>query len=91
MADGVLCKLAENDCSEVLRLTEHHVSVSCASNLSSGLLQDEVKPEDSVSQTSRSTKKSSSTTTSNAHLKAATRKELKRRQLELQHDQELKS
>ena len=61
-----------------------------------------MKPEDSVSQTSRSTKKSSSTNASSAPLKAAVRKaalmaraqvlndgfELKRRRLELQHDQE---
>ena len=61
-----------------------------------------MKPEDSVSQTSRSTKKSSSTTTSSTRLKAVARKaalmvhaqvvndgfELKRRQLELQHNQE---
>ena len=36
------------------------MSVSCALNLSSSQLEGEVKPEDSVSQTSRSTKKSSS-------------------------------
>ena len=94
--------MAENDSSEVLRLAEHRVSVSCALNLSSRQLEGEVKPEDSVSQSSRSTKKSSSTAASSARLKAAARKaalmaraqvlndglELKRRQLELQHDQE---
>ena len=78
------------------------MSVSCALNLSSSQLEGEVKPEDTVSQTSRSTKKSSSTTASSARLKAAARKaalmaraqvlnnglELKRRQLELQHGQE---
>ena len=94
--------MAENNSSEVLRLAEHCVSVSCALNLSSSQLEGDVKPEDSVSQTSRSTKKSSSTTASSVRLKAAARKaalmacaqvlndglELKRRQLELQHDQE---
>ena len=94
--------MAENDSSEVLRLAEHRVSVSCALNLSSSQLESEVKPEDSVSQSSRSTKKSSSTAASRARLKAAARKaalmarahvlndglELKRRQLELQQDQE---
>ena len=94
--------MAENDSSEVLRLAEHRVSVLCALNLSSSQLEGEVKPEDSVSQTSRSTKKSSSTTASSARLKAVARKaalmaraqvlndglELKQRQLELQHDQE---
>ena len=94
--------MAENDSSEVLRLSEHRVSVSCALNLSSSQLESEVKPEDSVSQSSRSTKKSSSTVASRARLKAAARKaalmarahvlndglELKRRQLELQQDQE---
>ena len=94
--------MAENDSSEVLRLAEHRVSVSCALNLSSSQLEGEVKPEDSVSQSSRSTKKSSSTAASRARLKAAARKaalmarahvlndglELKRRQLELQQDQE---
>ena len=94
--------MAENDSSEVLRLAEHRVSVSCALNLSSSHLEGEVKPEDSVSQTSRSKKKSSSTNASSAPLKAAVRKaalmaraqvlndgfELKRRRLELQHDQE---
>ena len=92
--------MAENDSSEVLRLAEHRVSVSCALNLSSSRLEGEVKPEYRVSQTTRSTKKSSSTTASSAQLKAAARKaalmaraqvlndglELKRRQLELQHD-----
>ena len=92
--------MAENDSSEVLRLVEHRVSVSCALNLSSSQLEGEVKPEDSVSQTSRSTQRRSSTTASSAGLKAAARKvalmaraqvlndglELKRRQLELQHD-----
>ena len=65
--------MAENDSSEVLRLAEHRVSVSCALNLSSSQLEGEVIPEDSVSQTSRSTKKSSSTATSSAWLKAAAR------------------
>ena len=93
---------AENSCSEVLKLAEHRVSVSCALNLSSDKFEEEVNPEDSVSQTSGSTKKSSSTTASSARLKAAARKaalmaraqvlndslELKRKQLQLQHDQE---
>ena len=93
---------AENNCSEVLKLAEHRVSVSCALNLSSDRLEDEINPEDSVSQTTPSTKKSSSTTASSARLKAAARKaalmartqvlndglELKRKQLQLQHDQE---
>ena len=93
---------AENSCSEVLKLAEHRGSVSCALNLSSDKFEDEVNPEDSVSQTSGSTKKSSSTTASSARLKAAARKaalmaraqvlndslELKRKQLQLQHDQE---
>ena len=47
--------IAENDSSEVLRLAEHHVSVSLSLNLSSSQLEGEVKPEDSVSRTSRST------------------------------------
>ena len=73
-----------------------------ASNLSSGRLEDELNPDDSISQTTRSTKKSSSTTMSSARLKAAARKaalmaraqvlkdclELKQKQLQLQHDQE---
>ena len=94
--------MAENDSSEVLRLAEHHVSVSLSLNLSSSQLEGEVKPEESVSQTSRSTKKSSSTTASSARLQTAASKaalmaraqvlndglELKGRQLELQHDQE---
>ena len=66
--------MAENDSSEVLGLAEHRVSVSCALSLSGSQLAGEVKPEDSVSQTSRSTKKSSSLTTSSARLKAAARK-----------------
>ena len=66
--------MAEDNSNEVLRLVEHRVSVSCALNLSSSQLEGEVKPEDSVSQTSRSTKKSSSTTASSARLKAAARK-----------------
>jgi len=48
--------------------------VSCALNLSIDWLEDEVNPEDSVSQTSGGTKKSSSTTASSARLKAAARK-----------------
>ena len=39
---------AENNCNEVLRLAEHRVSVSCALNLSSDRLEDEVNPKDSV-------------------------------------------
>ena len=66
--------MAENDSSEVLTLVEHRVSVLCALNLSRSQLEGEVKPEDSVSQTSRSTKKSSSTAASSARLKAAARK-----------------
>ena len=94
--------MAENDSSEVIRLAEHRVSVLFALNLSISQLEGEMKSEDSVSQTSRSTKKSSSTTASSARLKAAARKaaliaralvlndglELKRRQLQLLHDQE---
>ena len=49
---------AENNSNEVLRLAEHRMSVSCALNLSSDRLEDEVNPEDSVTQTSGSTKKS---------------------------------
>ena len=93
---------AENNCSEVLKLADHRVSVSCALNLSSGRLQDDRNPDDSISQTTRSTKKSSSTTASSARLKAAARKaalmaraqvlkdglELKQKQLQLQYDQE---
>ena len=93
---------AENNCSEVLKLADHRVSVSCALNLSSGQLEDELNPDDSISQTSRRTKKSSSTTASSVRLKAAARKaalmarvevlkdglELKQKQLQLQHDQE---
>ena len=93
---------AENNCIEVLKLAEHRVSVSCALNLSSSRLEDELDPNDSVSQTSRISKKSCSTTASSARLKAAARKaalmarakvlddglELKRKQLQLQHDQE---
>ena len=93
---------AENNCSEVLKLAEHRVSVSCALNLSSGRLEDDLNPDDSISQTTRSTKKSSSTTASSARLKAAARKaalmaraqvlkdglELKQKQLQLQYDQE---
>ena len=67
------CVMAENDSSEVLRL-----------NLSSSQLEGEVKPEDSVSQTSRSTKKSSSTTASSAQLKAAARKAALRSHLPIQ-------
>ena len=65
---------AENNCSEVLKLADHRVSVSCALNLSSGRLEDDLNPDDSISQTSRTTKKSSSTTASSARLKAAARK-----------------
>lgn len=93
---------AENNCSEVLKLADHRVSVSCALNLSNGRLEDELNPDDSISQTTRSTKKSSSTTASSARLKAAARKaalmaraqvlkdglELKQKQLQLQYDQE---
>ena len=78
------------------------MSVSCALNLSSGRLEDDLNPDDSISQTTRSTKKSSSTTASSARLKVAARKaalmarvqvlkdglELKQKQLQLQHDQE---
>ena len=42
--------MAENDSSEVLRLAEHRVSVSCVLNLSSSQLEGEVKLEDAVSQ-----------------------------------------
>ena len=76
--------------------------MSCALNLSSGRLVDELNPDDSISQKTRSTKKSSSTTAFSARLKAAARKaalmaraqvlkdglELKQKQLQLQHDQE---
>ena len=93
---------AENNCSEVLKLANHRVSVSFALNLSSSWLEDELNPDDSISQTSRSTKKSSSTYASSARLKAAARRaalvanaqvlkdglELKEKQLQLQHDQE---
>ena len=93
---------AENNCSEVLKLADLRVSVSCALNLSSGRLEDDLNPDDSISQTSRTTKKSSSTTASSARLKAAARKaalmaraqvlkdglELKQKQLQLQYDQE---
>ncbi|KAL9979133.1 hypothetical protein ACROYT_G016747 [Oculina patagonica] len=93
---------AENSCSEVLKLAEHRVSVSCALNLSSDKFEDEINPEHSVSQTSGSTKRSSSTTAYSARLKATAKKaaliaraqvlddslELKRKQLQLQHDQE---
>lgn len=93
---------AENNCSEVLKFVDHRVSVSCALNLSNGRLEDELNPDDSISQTTRSTKKSSSTTASSARLKAAARKaalmaraqvlkdglELKQKQLQLQYDQE---
>ena len=41
--------MAENDSSEVLRLAEHRVSLSCALNLSNSQLEGEVKPEESVS------------------------------------------
>ena len=92
---------AENNCSEVLKLADHRVSVSCALNLSSGRLEDELNPDDSISQTTRSTKKSSSTIASSARLKAMARKaalmaraqvlkdglELKQKKLQLQHDQ----
>ena len=61
---------AENNCSEVLKLADHPASVSCALNLSSGRLEDDVNPDDSISQTTRSTKKSSSTTASSVRLKA---------------------
>ena len=87
---------------EALKLADHRVSVSCALNLSSGRIEDDLNPDDSISQTTRSTKKSSSTNTSSARLKAAARKaalmaraqvlkdclELKQKQLQLQHDQE---
>ena len=93
---------AENNCSEVLKLADHRVSVSCALNLSSGRLEDDLNPDDSISQTSRTSKKSSSTTASSARLKAAARKaalmapaqvlkdglELKQKQLQLHYDQE---
>ena len=52
----------ENNCSEVLKLVYHRVSVSCALNLSSGRLEDDVNPDDSISKTTRSTKQSSSKT-----------------------------
>ena len=65
---------AENNCSDVLKLADHRVSVSCALNLSNGRLEDELNPDDSISQTTRSTKKSSSTTASSARLRAAARK-----------------
>ena len=65
---------AENNCSEVLKLSDYRVSVPCALNLSSGRLEDELNPDDSKSQTTRSTKKSSSTNASSARLKAAARK-----------------
>ena len=42
---------AENNCSEVLKLADHRVSVSCALNLSSGRLEDELNPDDRISQT----------------------------------------
>ena len=90
---------AENNCGEVLKLADHRVS--CALNLSSGWLEDDLNPDDSTSQTTRSTKKSS-TTASSGQLKAAARKvalmvptqvlkdglELKQKQLLLQHNQE---
>ena len=93
---------AENNCSEVLKLADHRVSVSYALNFSNGRLEDDLNPDDSISQTTRSTKKSSSTTASSARLKAAARKaelmaraqvlkdglELKQKQLQLQYDQE---
>ena len=62
--------MAENDSSEVLRLAEHRVSVLCVLSLSSQL-EGEVKPDDSVSQTSRSTKKFSSTAASSAKCNGA--------------------
>ena len=78
------------------------MSVSCALNLPSGQLEDELNPDDSISQTTCSTKKSSSTTMFSAWLKAAPRKaalmahaqvlkdglELKQKQLQLQHKKE---
>ena len=92
---------AEYNCSEVLKLAEHRVSVACALDLSSDCLEDNVDLEDSISQASQSTKKSSSTTASSARFKATARKaalmarvqvlndglELKRRQLQLKQDQ----
>ena len=57
---------AENDCGAVLKLADHRVSLSSALNLSSGRLEDELNPDDSIRQTTRSAKKSSSTTTSSA-------------------------
>ena len=74
----------------------------CALNLSSGRLEHDLNPDDSISQTTRNTKKASSTTASSAQLKAAARKAalmaraqvlkdglgLKQKQLQLQHDQE---
>ena len=48
---------AENNCSEVLKLAEHHMSVECTLNMSSDCLEDNVDPEHSVSQACQSTKK----------------------------------
>ena len=93
---------AENNCSEVLKLADHRVSVTRGLNLSSGWLEDDLNPDDSISQTTQSTKKSSSTTVSAAQLKATARKaalmaraqvlkdgvELKQKQLKLQYNQE---
>ena len=50
------------------------MSVPCAFNLSSGQLEDDLNPDDSISQTTRSTMKSSSTTASSAQLQAVARK-----------------
>ena len=47
---------AENNCSEVLKLADHCVSVSCALNLCSGRLEDDLNPDDSIHQTTRSTR-----------------------------------
>ena len=80
---------AENNSRELLKLAEHRVSVACELNLSSDdRLEDNKDPEDSVSQASASS----------ARLKAAALMahaqvlndglELKRKQLQLQHNQE---
>ena len=86
----------------MLKLEDNRGSVSFAFNLSSDRLEDELNPDDSISQTTWSTKKSSSTTASSAQLKGAARNaaltaraqvlkdgsELKQKQLQLQQDQE---
>ena len=78
------------------------MSVSCTLNLFSGRLEDDLNPDDIISQTTRNTKKASLTTASSARLNDAARKavlmargqvlkdglKLKLKQLQLQHDQE---